>query len=149
MKRLTFFRWSGQGRWGRQGLNLGAVLIGMVWTLSVTVAIAMAVGLWVIFSSGESFYLSGIISAVTLLSTAIGGGISGRLAGNLGWMHGILVGIIYSILLLILAVLASPQALAFMPVAVKVFFLLLSGTLGGVLGVNIPGHRRIYRRLPY
>ena len=153
MIKIAFFRrpgWSSRGS-RSQGLNPKAVLSGTVWALSIIVAALTVTGFWVMFSSQEVFYLSGLTSLITLAGVAAGGVISGRLAGGQGWLHGIIVGLIYVLVLTALTGLVSFQSLDWVVVFFHVLPLLLAGALGGILGVNLPVRRSVYRnaRFPY
>ena len=151
MIKIAFFRQRGRSSGGSQRINPKAVLSGTVWALSVIVSALTVTGFWVMFSSQEVFYLSGLTSLITLAGVATGGVISGRLAGGQGWLHGTMVGLVYVLLLTALTGMVSSQSLVWFVVFLQVLPLLLAGALGGILGVNLPVRRRVYRnaRFPY
>ena len=151
MIKIAFFWQRVRSSRGSQRINPKAVLSGTVWALSVIVVALTVTGFWVMFSSHEVFYLSGLISLITLAGVAAGGVISGRLAGGQGWLHGTMVGFVYVLLLTALTGMVSSQSLDWLVVFLHVLSLLLAGALGGILGVNLPVRRRVYRnaRFPY
>ena len=151
MIKFAFFRRRGQSRRSNQSLNPRAVLSGTVWALSVIVAALTVTGFWIMSSSQEVFYLSGLTSLITLAGVGVGGVISGRLAGGQGLLHGVMVGLIYVLLLTALTGLVIAQPLNWVVVFLHVLPLLLAGALGGALGVKLPKRRPVYRkaRFPY
>lgn len=136
VKGLTFVHWSRRLPNDRR-IKAGAVIAGLIWSLSTTLAAFLLLGLWVIMTRGVEYHLTGVLSAATLLGAALGGAVSGKAAGKQGWLHGATVSVIYGTLLMLLASAGGPEAFTGLTVAGRLSAYGLLGAAGGIVGVNI------------
>ncbi|AEG59287.1 TIGR04086 family membrane protein [Desulforamulus ruminis] len=149
MSRLTFVQWHKHGVPGDRLLKREAIGAGLVRAFSATLAVFLLMGVVVAITNQPVYHFSLGVLFVVLASALIGGGSAGAVARIRGWQHGGVTGFIYgAIFAMISAGLGLP---VFDPVILTVAMALL-GSLGGIIGVNLPavrrrsrGRREIYR----
>jgi len=137
VKGLTFLRWSRQVGPGEKRVYTGAVFGGLVWSLGLTLAGFLALGIWAVASNSTILHFSTLITVITIAAAIFGGIMSGIASRIQGWLHGALVGILYGLLFLIFAVIMASETLG-MALLARTLLFIPCGALGGTLGVNIP-----------
>lgn len=142
MRGLTFVRWSRPGGPVLNRLKGGALLAGLAWALSVTVAACVVMCAWVVLSAGPVYHFSAFVAAGALLGALAGGTAAGKAAGTLGATHGFLAGSLYGLLLIVLFTAGSPEGFSMRDLAGRAALLGAAGTAGGVLGVNSRPYQR-------
>ena len=138
MGKLTFVRWNKHNLGGDKPFKKGAVGIGLVRALSVTVAVFLMLGFVVALTNLPVYNFSYVIMLAIMASAAIGGAGAGMSAGIRGWQHGGLTGMIYGMLFVVASALLGLPIVD--PVVMTVVVTLL-GTVGGIIGVNLPSAR--------
>lgn len=139
MGKLTFVLWNRHGVKGDRPFKKGAVGEGLVRAFSVTLAVFLMMGFVVSLTNQMVYNFSMLILLTILLSTAVGGVCAGAAAGIRGWQHGGMTGLIYGMLFAVVGtVLGLP---VFDPVLMTMALAAL-GTVGGIVGVNLPAVRR-------
>jgi putative membrane protein (TIGR04086 family) len=71
-------------------------------------------------------------------SVVAAGAYAARRAGGLGWVHGLAVGLGYAAATSLLAPLVFPGGLTWLLLLERLAVGAAAGTLGGVVGVNLP-----------
>lgn len=140
MKGLTFVRWSRRMGPGERRVYPGAVFSGLIWSLGITLAAFLGLGLWAVAADSTVLYFSTLITVVTIAAASLGGIMSGAASRIEGWLHGGLVGVLYGFLFLIFAVLFASEPFSTALLARMLLFV-PCGALGGILGVNAPSVR--------
>jgi len=135
---LTLMRWTGEKKPLIRRVKPLAIMSGLAWALSATLAACLLMYAWVVLSAGPVYYLGALIIAGLALGALAGGIAAGRSARTLGLLHGFLVGLCYGVLLLALFLLGSRAGFSHAEIIARVLFLGITGALGGLLGINIP-----------
>lgn len=112
----------------------------------ITALILMLIG--VLFVSvllmSDQLGESSLTTAVYLIhgaSLLAGGWVAGRRKGKRGWYHGGLLGIVYWLLILIIGFL-SMNATIHLDTLITAAICLITGTIGGMFGVNMHREKR-------
>ncbi|SHK61202.1 TIGR04086 family membrane protein [Desulforamulus aeronauticus] len=145
MGRLTFVCWNKHNQRGDKPFKKGAVGIGLVRALSATVMVFLVLGFVVALTNQPVYDFNYVIMVTIMASAAFGGAGAGVAASIRGWQHGGFTGMIYGMVLVVAgALLGLPIVVD--PVLMTVALALL-GTVGGIIGVNLPkGGRGIGKR---
>lgn len=143
MKGLTFMHWSSCEVPVVKRLKAGAVLVGLAWALSATLAACAVMCAWVVLVAGPVYNFSTFVAAGSVIGAILGGGACGKAAGMLGLLHGFLAGSFYGLLLMALVVSGSVEVYSVTELATRVLLLGIAGSIGGVFGVNFHGKERI------
>ncbi|MBM7854542.1 putative membrane protein (TIGR04086 family) [Desulfohalotomaculum tongense] len=138
MKRLTFLKWSSAGGGREKTIYFSALLLGLVWALSISAAVITALGLYVITSAAPVYNLSRHLMLITAGAVVMGGLVCGALVGRHGLLHGWLVGSIYALFYAVLTVYWGIYHLE-PGLALNIMVLMAAGGAGGIVGVNLPG----------
>jgi len=109
LKGLTFLRWSRRVGPGERRVYTGAVFNGLIWSLGLTLASFLALGLWAVAANNTILHFSTLITVITLAAAIWGGIMSGIASRIQGWLHGGLVGMMYGLLFLIFALLLASE----------------------------------------
>ncbi|MCL6561146.1 MAG: TIGR04086 family membrane protein [Firmicutes bacterium] len=149
MKGLQFLLWSRSDVPAARKIKISAVLPGLAWALSVTLAACALMGVWVLGSYGPVYNFAAFLGAASFSGTALGGAVSGRSAGTLGWLHGGLVGLSYGLLFLLLVLAATPCLFSGFELAGRFMGYTVTAAMGGVIGVNLPSGKSQKRRIYY
>lgn len=143
MKGLTYMGWSVRGVPVVKRLKAGAVLVGLAWALSATLAACAGMCAWVVLSAGPVYNFSNFLVAGSIIGAILGGVACGKAAGTLGLLHGFLAGLLYGLLLMALVVTGNLEGFSVTELATRAALLGIAGSAGGVLGVNLQYKRRI------
>ncbi len=142
MKKLTVLKWNPPlGGKGEKSFQPGAVLLGVLWAVSISIAVLVVLGLYIMISRYPVYHLSLVISLMTLLTVLLGGTVCGATANRFGLLHGILVGLIYSSIYLAFLCWWNISLLK-LSLLLNILPLLLAGGIGGVIGVNLSAVKR-------
>lgn len=139
MGKLTFVWWNKHNLRGDKPFKSGSVGAGLVRALSVTVAVFLMLGFVVALTNQPVYNFSYVIMLTIMASAVIGGAGAGISAGIRGWQHGGMTGMLYGMLFVVAGALLELPAVD--PVLMTVAMALL-GTIGGIIGVNLPAARR-------
>lgn len=146
LKNLTLMSWTAEKKPLVRRIKPVAVLSGLAWAFSATLAACILMYAWVILSANPVYYLGALIIAGAALGALAGGIAAGRAARTLGLLHGFLVGLCYGLLILVLFMLGSNADFAPVEIMARALLLGIAGALGGLLGINIQFMAN--RRLP-
>ncbi|MTI81544.1 MAG: TIGR04086 family membrane protein [Firmicutes bacterium] len=146
MKRLTLLTWSAPKIKGEKTINLGAVILGFAWALSISVAVMIALGVYVMISTAPTYNLSTVLTLITLGSVFLGGMVCGAVAGKQGLLHGLIVGSAYALLYAALSLNWGMHQLELSLVG-SILPIVIFSVIGGITGVNLPADRKKYRRV--
>lgn len=137
MKNVTLMRWTAEEKPMVRRIKPAAIVSGLAWAFSATLAACILMYAWVVLSASPVYYLGTQIIAGAALGALAGGIAAGRAARTLGLVHGLLAGMGYGLLLLAFFMLGSKAVFAPVEIVARVLLLGIIGALGGVLGVNI------------
>lgn len=137
MKGLTFMHWSRGEVPAVKRVKAGAVLVGLAWALSATLAVCAVMCAWVVLAAGPVYNFSAFIAAGAIIGAILGGAASGKAAGTLGLLHGFLAGSLYGLLLVALIIAGSAEGASLAELVMRTALLGIAGSMGGVLGVNL------------
>lgn len=138
MKNVTLMRWTAEEQSLVKRVKPTAVMAGLAWACSATLAVCILMYAWVVLSVSPVYHLGALIIAGAVLGALAGGIAAGRAARTLGLLHGFLAGLCYGLLLLGLFILGSRAGFSAAEIAVRVLLLGIAGAMGGLLGINIP-----------
>lgn len=138
LRNLTLMHWAGEKESFVGRIRPVAIMSGLAWAFSATLAACILMYAWVMLSASPVYYLGTLIITGTVLGGFAGGIAAGRAVRTLGLLHGFLVGFCYGLMILGLFVLGSKASFAPVGIIMRVFLLGLTGALGGLLGINIP-----------
>lgn len=142
-KRVTIVQWNRSGGYGGGPVAPGAVWLGLIWALSLTLGAFALLAFWSVVAGRAAGNNAALLTAVFLLAATLGGLAGGNAARRLGWLHGVLVGALYGASLFLLALAGT----AVVPGLVqRLGACAVLGLVGGVAGVNLPVLRRSVRR---
>lgn len=111
---------------------LSGVLFAVIWLA----AGALLLSLLLHFSNMKESNLPQYSMFIHGLSAFAGGFVSGKRSGSKGWYYGGLLGLLYGIAILIIGFLAVDSSLS-LHSALLLGIVLLTGALGGMIGINI------------
>lgn len=137
LKGLTFMHWSRREVPVVKRLKAGAVLVGLAWALSATLAACAVMCAWVVLAAGPVYNFSAFIAAGSIIGAILGGAACGKAAGTLGLLHGFLSGSFYGLLLVALLIAGSAEGASLAELATRTALLGIAGSIGGVFGVNL------------
>lgn len=143
MKGYTFMRWSKQGVPVVGKIRCRAVMAGLAWAFSATLAGCAVMCAWVVLSAGLIYDFSDFVAAGSLLGAVLGGFASGRATGTLGSLHGLITGLLYGLFLSALVMIGSEGSYSALGLVFRILILGVAGTAGGILGVNLCSKVRI------
>ena len=146
VKGLTFLSWSFPGGKGQKRVHPGAVMLGLVTAVGVTVAAVIFTGVYVMVSTSPVYHLPVLITAATIGSAVLGGLVAGAVSSKQGLVHGGLVGVTYGLIYIGLFVYAGIMTLETALLS-KLLLMLTLGGFGGVVGVNMPGTKKKRRSI--
>lgn len=141
MSGLTFMRWSRRDDPLTKKICVGAILSGLAWALSITLAAGALMCAWVLLSAGPVYNFGVFVAVGAMLGAFAGGAAAGRAAGILGLWHGFLAGSLYGALLMSLITAGSIGGFSTSELTARVAFMGLAGGLGGLIGINSLNHR--------
>lgn len=111
------------------------ILIGLTYTFSLVIITTLIFALIIYFTSISDNKIPIMSLISTTLSVIIGGFVSGKRAGKKGWLYGGMIGLIYGIVLGVISFLAFNVHID-LRYLVLVLISFISGSLGGILGIN-------------
>ncbi|GAB6179983.1 hypothetical protein JCM14036_13020 [Desulfotomaculum defluvii] len=139
MGKLTFLQWHKHGIKGDKPFKRGAVGTGLVRAFGVTFAVLVMMG-FVVAITQQSVYNFSLLTLFTVLVAAvIGGGSAGAAAGIRGWQHGGATGLIFGMFFVVVGFFTGIPI--FDPVLITSAMTIL-GSIGGIIGVNLPSARK-------
>ena len=137
MKKLTFFKWLPPAAGKREKtFQPAAVVLGVLWAVSISLGVLIALGVYVMVSTFPVYHFSLVITLVTVITVLLGGMIGGAAANRYGLVHGTLVGLGYAVIYGALSLYWGISSLE--GLTVYCLMLLLTGGIGGIIGVNLP-----------
>lgn len=137
MKSITMLRWYNGEKASNRAIKPGAILSGLAWAVSATLAICILMYAWVILSVSPVFYMGTLVIAGVTLGALTGGIAAGKAAEKFGFMHGLLAGLCYGLLLLVLFSWGG-SSFSLAEIIARMLWLGMAGALGGITGINIP-----------
>ncbi|WP_031513132.1 TIGR04086 family membrane protein [Desulfofalx alkaliphila] len=145
-KGLTLLTWSTPTAKNNKNFFPGAVLTGLATAVGTGVAAVIALSVYVLLSTAPGHHLSLVITLITFGSALLGGIVCGMLANKHGLVHGGVVGGVYGFLYVAMNVYWGVFAVE-AALLQKILPLLALGSLGGVVGVNLPGKKKPRRTI--
>lgn len=119
------------------GLDLGAVVAGVIAMFALTLLLSAALAAAIYFTDVTEGDLAGVLYYAGLVTVVAGGAVAGRRAETRGWLHGGLAGLGYVIVSLAVGSILFPGTALWAGLAGKLATAFAAGALGGVLGVNL------------
>ncbi|GAA3642995.1 TIGR04086 family membrane protein [Asaccharospora irregularis] len=112
------------------------VLKGLGYSYIITLAILLIYNLLITFTDLGGNTIAMASSFITTLSSAFGGFYASKNIKEKGLIYGVLVGFLYIICLILIVFLAQDNFTYEIDTLYKIGFSVISGGIGGVLGVN-------------
>ncbi len=125
-------------------LVLTAMFKGIVASYIITIPLFIFFALVLTYTNFPEKYVESAVLAVTVLSVLAAGFTTTRSIGSKGWLNGGIVGLIYMIILYILNCLIYQDFSINRRVLTMLLIGVLSGSVGGIVGINV-GNKRRYR----
>lgn len=122
-----------------EGFQMRCVVKGLLWTLIFTILFGILLSLLLHFTPLSESIMSGFSTFIFFLSMLLGAAIGAFAAGSKGLMHGLSICLAYWVLTLIVGLLWSPDVFTFSLICKRLGFTLLSGILGGIIGIGLSG----------
>jgi putative membrane protein (TIGR04086 family) len=117
-------------------INFTAIYKGTLVTLIASLFLSIIAGLIFYLTNLSENTLPWVASAILCISVFAGSFFSASKVGFKGLYHGLGVGLLYFILVWIIAGLFLPSAIALGGFVSKLLLTLISGAVGGILGVS-------------
>jgi putative membrane protein (TIGR04086 family) len=121
----------------RPSLNLSAVARGTLAAVIVTILGSAALGLVYYFTGLPEGTLPWVATGVFILGVFVGGGLAAQIAGSRGLFHGLAVAVSFFIISWLITGLLLPAPVLFPGILSKFLLCVMSGALGGILGVSM------------
>ncbi|MHB1126425.1 MAG: TIGR04086 family membrane protein [Bacillota bacterium] len=118
-------------------IRVHAVVKGTIYALLVSLVFTLLTGLILYFTSLPESSIPSISMIILAVSIFAGGASAGKSAGARGLWQGGLVGLVFFILTILFAFISIPGQLGAGSLLIKGIVCLISGGLGGVLGVSL------------
>lgn len=119
------------------GLNLKAIIAGMIVTLVLTLGLAGVLALTVYFTDVNEGVVLSLLYYLGLATVAIGAAFAARWADGLGWVHGGLTALFYVSLAIIFGSVFFSTGLTVLAVVKRLVLAFMVGSIAGVFGVNV------------
>ncbi|HHY38473.1 MAG TPA: TIGR04086 family membrane protein [Clostridia bacterium] len=117
-------------------LDAASILKGLIFTLAIVVISAVVLSLVVYTTNMTERSLPLIFKLISTFSIAFGGAVAARKAHARGWLHGGLVGIAFVVLCFFFSYAFHAQGITLASIGKEFVLALISGIVGGVIGVN-------------
>lgn len=121
----------------RGGLQLRAVVAGLICTFAVSLILAAVLALVVNLSALRESVASQILYYGGLASLVAGAGFGARRASGLGWLHGVAIGVAYVLASVLIGAFVFPGGPGPNDLGGRLLLGGAAGLLGGVLGVAL------------
>lgn len=115
--------------------SISSLLSGLIFAISTMMILALVFSFLLFLSGMREAGLDTWIYIIHIIALLIGGFISGRKIGEKGWYHGAMLGVVYCLIIGLVGYLGFDTVLS-MQSLVVLFMSIVSGALGGILGVN-------------
>ncbi|NLD47561.1 MAG: TIGR04086 family membrane protein [Clostridiaceae bacterium] len=126
--------------------NIVTVAKGILISYLITIPIFALFAYILTFVDFPEKYMSTAVIITTLLSMIIAGWTAAKNMKSRGWLNGAVIGVIYMGVLFLLSSLAFRNFSIDRHVAMMLIIGILSGSIGGILGVNLTSQPRIKTR---
>lgn len=120
-----------------EGIQTGAIVRGIIWTLILTIFLGLILSLLLHFTPLSESLLAGFSTFIFFFSMLGGASIGAWAAGSKGLLHGLIIAITYWLFTLIIGLMWSPDVFTFWLIAKRLGFSLISGALGGIIGIGL------------
>lgn len=120
-----------------EGLQIICVLKGIFWASVITIFLNLIVSFLLQYTSLSEGLLPEFSTFIFFISMLLGATIGARSAGKKGLLHGLSVSTVYLILLLLIGLIFIPDAISISYLLKRVGYSLLSGILGGFIGIGL------------
>ncbi len=135
MPSIKFFQT--QDQTGNEGMSIKHIILSVFIGLVLSMALLLVSALLMLYS-GMSVQFAPVIAKIILFTGAFTSGIfSGYRRRSSGWLYGALAGLCYVFILIAVGIIFSTFNTLSVNTASSVLICLLTGVLGGILGINI------------
>lgn len=115
----------------------GAMIKGLIWALVITIFLGIVVSLLLQHTALSESLLNNFSTFIFFISMFLGATIGARIAGSKGLFHGLSVSMVYLILIVVTGLLWSPDTFTAGLVLKRTAYALVSGLLGGIVGIGL------------
>ncbi|MGE5417273.1 MAG: TIGR04086 family membrane protein [Acidobacteriota bacterium] len=116
-------------------------LTSKLYGIAAAVAAAFLLGSFfatlIYFTSLKETLLSPLADFTLIISVFIGGFVAAQLIGHRGLINGISVGVTIFVAIVLLSIIFDRDSLGFWPIVKNAAITMISGSLGGILGVGV------------
>jgi putative membrane protein (TIGR04086 family) len=117
--------------------NLVTIIMGILVSYAITLPITAVFAYILMFTDFPQKYLPTAVIITTLLSIVIAGWVSTKNVKSKGWLNGGIVGIVYVLILYLVSSVVYRDFSVNMHVVTLFFIGILTGSIGGILGINL------------
>lgn len=114
-----------------------SILKGLIFTLVIVVISAVVLSMVVYATNVTERSFPLVFKLITTFSIAFGGAVAARKTRVRGWLHGGLVGVAFVIICFFFSYAFQAEGISLASVGKEFVLGLISGVVGGVIGVNI------------
>lgn len=125
-------------------VSLGVIFKGVLLAYIITMVIFLVFAVVITYTDFPESAIPSIVTITTIVSIFIGGAGVAKKARNKGWLNGALVGIAYIVILYFISALSLVGFVFDKNVISMLIMGILSGALGGIVGINLKTKR--YKR---
>ncbi|HQA58543.1 MAG TPA: TIGR04086 family membrane protein [Acetivibrio sp.] len=117
--------------------NIVTIIMGILVSYAITLPIAAVLAYLLMFTDFPQKYMPTAVIITTLLSIVIAGWVSTKNVKSKGWLNGGIVGIVYVLILYLASSIVYRDFSIDVNVIVKFLIGILTGCIGGILGINL------------
>lgn len=123
-------------------VTLVSILKGITVSYLITLPAFMIFAFVLTYTDFPEMYIPTCVMIVTVMSILIAGSTATRHVKNRGWINGAFVGLIYMLILYIFSSITFNDFSIDKDVTMKVAIGVLTGSIGGIIGINLKRHSR-------
>lgn len=120
-----------------EGFKLSTVIKGFIVALVLTLLLCIIVSLVFHFTPLSESLLDNFSAFIFFISMLIGSLLAAYAAGSKGLLHGLAVSGLYLLVILAMGIISDPASFTFLMVLKRAGLALLSGALGGFIGIGL------------
>lgn len=120
-----------------EGFQFYCVIKGLIYAFLLTIFLCIFVSLLLQYTPLSEGLMQNFASFIFFVSMLTGGIIGARSAGCKGLFHALSITIIYLVIILLIGLIWNSEALTFIQILKRTGYSILSGVLGGFIGIGL------------
>lgn len=124
----------------------GSVIKGTVLSYIATLVLFVIFAIILTFADFPDKFVQGAVIITTVISLLLGGTVAGRSARSMGWASGLIMGTLYMVILYVLGGIINRNFTVDSNMLILFCIGIVSGAIGGMIGINIKMRQRPYRK---